>query len=122
MTPRQIIAQFKTTLIAIAGDTTVGSEEREHQMTGALALACRLIRFHPQLSAKGATRPHVAELKKFLATHSCHESRDSAEAHSGMPFARMAHSAQEIHHVDERAADPLTDPPTIRRGEDTISA
>jgi hypothetical protein len=78
MTPRQIIAQFKATLLAIAADTAVGSEERDQQMTGALTLASRLIRFHPQLCMKGATRSYIAELKDLLAIHSWHESSKPA--------------------------------------------
>lgn len=80
MTPRQIIAQFKTTLVAIAVDTATRSVEREQQMAGAFALASRLIRFHPQLSAKGTTRSYIIELNELLATHSRHEPRISATA------------------------------------------
>jgi hypothetical protein len=47
-------------------------------MSGALVLATRLIRFHPQLSAKGAATPYVAELKALSAEHWNDQVRASA--------------------------------------------
>jgi hypothetical protein len=71
MTPRQIIAQFKATLVAMAAVPRVANPAWKQQMVGAFTVASRLISFHPQLSGKGATRPYLVELKKLLECYSC---------------------------------------------------
>jgi hypothetical protein len=78
MTPRQIIAQFKATQAAIRADDALTIVERDQHMAGAFLLANRLIRFHPQLSAKGSTRPYLAELKLAYETNSSIAPRASA--------------------------------------------
>ena len=90
MTPGQIIAQCKATVVAIAADTALQSEERVQQMTGAVNLASRLIRFHPQLSAKGATRSYLAELKQLLLTHAAGSRANQQDLDTGMHFARTS--------------------------------
>jgi len=75
MTPRQIIAQFKATLVAMAAVPRIVNPDCKQQMVGAFNLASRLISFHPQLSGKGATRPYLVELKKLLE---CYSSEDAS--------------------------------------------